>query len=227
MALVIGLIWWFFFLKRTGRRDRKSAGTSSIGGNTIVNWNDGVSVGQVEFFKPMEEVPHEEESDLVKPELDATTTARGGTQRRSELSGDSGYRPSEQYRHRHELSSTGTVRRDSDQSRSSVSPLETRTSRRGHRRSYSYGIPSPPDHPSPPLGQFGSSSPPLFMSRDGQLLCPDVVPSPDTMGTPTPFFELHGVSRDSPASPSPAAEERVEPTLDQAASRLSREGPST
>lgn len=159
-------------------------GSSSIGDNTtIAEWNNNVPMQQVEQYKPSE--VSGEELDRFKPELDATVTARGI--------------PNE----RHELWA-GSVRRPSDQSRASISPLEERhrVSRMSHQRTISgnsFGQPSPPmsDHPSPPLpgsgrdSPFGQPSPPTAADQDRSWFG----------GTPV-FYELHGRSRDSPRSPS-------------------------
>ncbi|KAK4609809.1 hypothetical protein CLAFUR0_14591 [Fulvia fulva] len=182
LALAGALGWWFGFKKhRQERRRRKSksyGGTSSIGGTTIEAWQEGIPPGHVEHYKPaMSEVGSDQ--DQLKQELDATATARGSAAF-----------------HRHELSA-GTIRRVSDQSRASISPLENR---RSHYRSGSYGVPLPPS-----ADQLGAPSPPLPGSEH---------PSPP-LSSGTSWFggpvELHGFSRGSPASPSTPAIEEVPP----------------
>ncbi|KAF2160200.1 hypothetical protein M409DRAFT_70565 [Zasmidium cellare ATCC 36951] len=173
LAIAGGLLWWFCWRKRKGKKKerRSTLATSSIGDNTtIAEWQDGVQMQQVEQYKPAE--VSGEELDRFKPELDATVTARGAPTERHELWG-------------------GSVRRASDQSRASISPLEERhrMSRYSHNRtvsSNSFGQPSPPmsDQPSPPIGH---PSPPLV--------------DQDSSWFGAPLYELHGRSRDSPRSP--------------------------
>lgn len=191
LAIIGGLLWWFWWRKRrdTKSERRDTIGTSSIGDNTtIAEWNNEVQMQQVEQYKPAEVCG--EELDRLKPELDATVTARGHPNERHELWG-------------------GSVRRASDHSRASISPLDerTRTSRFSHNRTISansFGQPSPPtsDHPSPPLGVSGRDSP------FGQLSPPQGSRTPAAIeqdrswfgGAPV-YHELHGRSRGSVRSP--------------------------
>ncbi|KAI5364499.1 Putative aspartic peptidase A1 family, aspartic peptidase domain superfamily [Septoria linicola] len=163
VIMILGALFWLWFRRRKSRRQQtelqSSVGTmfsrQSIAGTTI-----NETPQNMEFFKPM--APPGMNEDDVKPELDATVTARG---------------PITSY-HRHELSA-GSVRRTSQQtgiSRATISPIENR-----HARSMSYGSsmgqpspggehsPSPAGHPSPPMSDRGIS----WFSNTG------------------PFYELH------------------------------------
>ncbi|KAK4495244.1 hypothetical protein PRZ48_013573 [Zasmidium cellare] len=198
LVIIGGLLWWFCWRKRKDKKKerRSTLGTSSIGDNTtIAEWNNGVQMEQVEAYKPAE--VSGEELDRFKPELDATVTARGAPTERHELWG-------------------GHVRRVSDQSRASISPLEERhrTSRYSHNRtvsSNSFGHPSPPmsdqpsppiGHPSPPLGASGRNSPFGQPSPQPGARTPAAVDQDRSWFGGAPIYhELHGRSRDSPRSP--------------------------
>jgi hypothetical protein len=172
-------IWWFCRRKRSNIRRRNSGSyrASSIGGTTMDGNQDGML--SQEYFKP-EGANSELPEDQFKPELDATTTARGWVRQ-----------------HRAELS--GSVRRTSQQSgfsrNSAVSPMGDLGRRPNHLMDHSpasFGQPSPPQLSSRGSGQYspGHPSPPMSESQYWGMSGPyelPAIPRGQTSSAPPPI----------------------------------------